>query len=66
MIETVAIDALRSRRSIWLPGRVVDELARIAPELGRASALVFLQADICRRELDVEIEGHAWVQGDLA
>ena len=46
---------------------VVDELARAAPELGRsASELVFLHADICRRELDVEIEGHAWAEGELA
>jgi chorismate lyase / 3-hydroxybenzoate synthase len=45
---------------------VVDELARAAPELGRAAdPLVFLQADICRRELDVEIEGHAWAEGSL-
>jgi chorismate lyase / 3-hydroxybenzoate synthase len=46
---------------------VVDELARAAPELGRdAGELVFLHADICRRELDVEIEGHAWAEGELA
>jgi chorismate lyase / 3-hydroxybenzoate synthase len=45
---------------------VVDELARAAPELGRNAAdLVFLHADICRRELDVEIEGHAWAEGEL-
>jgi chorismate lyase / 3-hydroxybenzoate synthase len=45
---------------------VVDELARVAPELGRdADPLVFLRADICRRELDVEIEGHAWAEGEL-
>ncbi len=45
---------------------VVDELARIAPDLGRdASAMIFLHADICRRELDVEIEGHAWAEGEL-
>jgi chorismate lyase / 3-hydroxybenzoate synthase len=45
---------------------VVDELARIAPELGcDANAMVFLHADICRRELDVEIEGHAWAEGEL-
>jgi chorismate lyase / 3-hydroxybenzoate synthase len=45
---------------------VVDELARVAPELGRdADPLVFLYADICRRELDVEIEGHAWAEGEL-
>ena len=45
---------------------VVDELARVAPELGRdAAELVFLHADICRRELDVEIEGHAWSEGEL-
>lgn len=42
---------------------VRDELARVAPELG--SEAVFLQADICRRELDVEIEGHAWAEGEL-
>ncbi len=43
-----------------------DELARAAPELGRgASELVYLHADICRRELDVEIEGHAWAEGEL-
>jgi chorismate lyase / 3-hydroxybenzoate synthase len=46
---------------------VVDELARAAPDLGRdAGELVFLHADICRRELDVEIEGHAWAEGELA
>jgi chorismate lyase / 3-hydroxybenzoate synthase len=45
---------------------VVDELARAAPEFGRdAAELVFLRADICRRELDVEIEGHAWAEGEL-
>jgi chorismate lyase / 3-hydroxybenzoate synthase len=45
---------------------VVDELARTAPELGcDAAELVFLHADICRRELDVEIEGHAWAEGEL-
>jgi chorismate lyase / 3-hydroxybenzoate synthase len=45
---------------------VVDELARVAPELGRnAEPLLFLHADICRRELDVEIEGHAWAEGEL-
>jgi chorismate lyase / 3-hydroxybenzoate synthase len=45
---------------------VVDELARVAPELGRdAAEMVFLHADICRRELDVEIEGHAWAEGEL-
>jgi enamine deaminase RidA (YjgF/YER057c/UK114 family) len=45
---------------------VVDELARVTPELGRdAGELVFLHADICRRELDVEIEGHAWAEGEL-
>jgi chorismate lyase / 3-hydroxybenzoate synthase len=45
---------------------VVDELARAAPELGRAAGeWVFLHADICRRELDVEIEGHAWAEGEL-
>jgi chorismate lyase / 3-hydroxybenzoate synthase len=45
---------------------VADELARVAPELGcDASPLVFLHADICRRELDVEIEGHAWAEGEL-
>ncbi len=46
---------------------VVDELARAALELGRgAGELVFLHADICRRELDIEIEGHAWAEGELA
>jgi chorismate lyase / 3-hydroxybenzoate synthase len=45
---------------------VVDEIARAAPELARdAGELVFLHADICRRELDVEIEGHAWAEGEL-
>ncbi len=45
---------------------VADELARAAPELGcDAAGLVFLHADICRRELDVEIEGHAWAEGEL-
>ncbi len=45
---------------------VVDELARAAPELGHdAAEMVFLHADICRRELDVEIEGHAWAEGEL-
>lgn len=45
---------------------VADEIARVAPELGRdAGPLVFLHADICRRELDVEIEGHAWAEGEL-
>jgi chorismate lyase / 3-hydroxybenzoate synthase len=45
---------------------VVDELARVAPDLGRdAEPLLFLHADICRRELDVEIEGHAWAEGEL-
>jgi chorismate lyase / 3-hydroxybenzoate synthase len=45
---------------------VVDELARVTPDLGRdADPLVFLHADICRRELDVEIEGHAWAEGEL-
>jgi chorismate lyase / 3-hydroxybenzoate synthase len=45
---------------------VVDELAGVAPELGRdAGDLVFLHADICRRELDVEIEGHTWAEGEL-
>jgi chorismate lyase / 3-hydroxybenzoate synthase len=45
---------------------VVDELAHAAPELGRdAGERVLLHADICRRELDVEIEGHAWAEGEL-
>lgn len=45
---------------------VLDEIAHTAPELGRdAGDLVFLHADICRRELDVEIEGHAWAEGEL-
>ncbi len=45
---------------------VVDELARVAPELGHdAAELIFLHADICRRELNVEIEGHAWAEGEL-
>jgi enamine deaminase RidA (YjgF/YER057c/UK114 family) len=45
---------------------VVDELARVAPELGGAAdRLVYLHADICRRELDVEIEGHAIAEGRL-
>jgi chorismate lyase / 3-hydroxybenzoate synthase len=45
---------------------VVDELVHVAPDLGRgAGELVFLHADICRRELDVEIEGHAWAEGEL-
>jgi chorismate lyase / 3-hydroxybenzoate synthase len=45
---------------------VADGLARTAPELGRGdSDWVFLHADICRRELDVEIEGHAWAEGEL-
>jgi chorismate lyase / 3-hydroxybenzoate synthase len=39
---------------------VVDALGRDAGEM------VFLHADICRRELDVEIEGHAWAEGELA
>ncbi len=54
-------------RRAWDHAAVVDELARAVPELGRdASAMVFLHADICRRELDVEIEGHAWAEGELA
>lgn len=45
---------------------VIEELTRVAPDLGRdAGEMVFLHADICRRELDVEIEGHAWAEGEL-
>ena len=48
------------------PRRGGRELARAAPGLGRdAGELVFLHADICRRELDIEIEGHAWAEGEL-
>ena len=45
---------------------VLDELGRVAPDLARnAGEMVFLHADVCRRELDVEIEGHAWAEGEL-